>query len=126
MLLARRLPLHRAAPFVSRGYGPRASVRAMATAADTFHLSYSYVEGILDKRGPYRQDHLALIKQNTENKKILVVGLTSSPPDGAVFIWQNTSQQEVEEFAKNDPYVINGLVSNWEVKPFTIAAKSFQ
>ncbi len=26
----------------------------------------------------------------------------------------------VEEFARNDPYVLNGLVTRWEVRPWAV------
>ena len=41
-------------------------------------------------------------------------------------IWANDLIREIidnltnEEFAKNDPYVVNGLVTEWNVRPWTV------
>jgi uncharacterized protein len=36
--------------------------------------------------------------------------------DGAVLIFRGDSAELVEQFAKNDPYVLNGLVKQWRVR----------
>jgi hypothetical protein len=46
--------------------------------------------------------------------QLVVAGAVGSPPEGAVFIFRNILASDVEEqFVKNDPYVINGLVTSW-------------
>ena len=48
-----------------------------------------------------------------EEGKLLAGGPYVDPTDGAVFVFKDVPVDEVEEFVKTDPYVINGLVPNW-------------
>lgn len=40
----------------------------------------------------------------------------TEPIDGAVLLFQGGSAAAAEEFAKADPYVLNGLVTRWHVR----------
>jgi uncharacterized protein YciI len=42
-------------------------------------LQYSFVEGMLEKRGPYRQEHLDLLTDLTEKKQCLIGGAFAEP-----------------------------------------------
>lgn len=83
-------------------------------------LEYSYTKDILEKRGPFREAHLAGAKKKLEAGKLVMGGAVGDPVSGAVFIFKNISLQEIEEFVQNDPYVANGLVTNWSTKPYTV------
>ncbi|KAK9787736.1 hypothetical protein WJX73_003128 [Symbiochloris irregularis] len=86
-----------------------------------WHLVYTYCDGVLEKRVQYRADHLSKARKAVNGGKLQFGGLTSSkegPPDGAVFVFGNSSREEVESFAKADPYVEHGIVTDWQVKPF--------
>uniref|UniRef100_A0A7S0WYM2 YCII-related domain-containing protein n=1 Tax=Chlamydomonas leiostraca TaxID=1034604 RepID=A0A7S0WYM2_9CHLO len=102
------------------------SVRCMASAAQapTYHiLSYSYVKDILEKRGPYREAHLAAAQAKADQGLMVMAGAVGSPPEGATFIFRNQSQQDIEAFVQADPYVKNGLVTSWKVSPYTVVVK---
>jgi uncharacterized protein YciI len=43
----------------------------------------------------------------------------SDPLDGAVIFFQGDSPEVAARFASEDPYVQNGLVTNWQVRPWT-------
>ena len=42
------------------------------------------------------------------------------PPDGALLVFSADDAQPVEDFARNDPYVLNGLVKQWRVREWTV------
>jgi hypothetical protein len=51
----------------------------LATAVQLYMLQYSFVEGMLEKRGPYRQEHLDLLTDLTEKKQCLIGGAFAEP-----------------------------------------------
>jgi len=85
-----------------------------------FVLLYDYVPDVLEKRTPYRPDHLALAKEAHEAGKLVFAGAFDPPTDGALFIFKAVSAAEVEDFVRRDPYVKNGVVTGWRVKPWTV------
>jgi uncharacterized protein len=87
-----------------------------------FVLFYEVVDDMVTKRAPFRDEHLRLIREAHGRGEILMGGAVGDPPDGAVLIFRGESPSIAESFAKRDPYVKNGLVTNWTVKPWTVVA----
>ena len=88
-------------------------------------LNYQYCEGYLEKRTPYRQDHFAHASKYIEAGQLLVAGAYANPADGATLIFKNVESAAVlDEFAKNDPYTQNDIVTGWTVREWTIAVGS--
>lgn len=83
-------------------------------------LFYKAVENYTEKRVPFREEHLKLIEDCHANGSLLMAGALGEPADGGAFIFKSDSPKAAEEFAKNDPYVKNGLISNWNVQPWTV------
>eukprot|EP00890_Picochlorum_soloecismus_P003356 jgi/Picsp_1/4020/NSC_01532-R1_ycii-related protein len=102
------------------------SMRTMAAASEPdYHvLQYTYVPDILEKRGPYRAEHLEGAKKMADAKKLVMAGALADPVDGALFIFRDLSKEDIEEFAKKDPYVINGLVTKHVVRKYMVVAQS--
>jgi len=46
-------------------------------------------------------------------------GAFADPVDGAVLVFKGDSPAVAEKFAAADPYVRNGLVTKWRVRPWT-------
>jgi uncharacterized protein YciI len=87
--------------------------------ADPRHiLLYDYVEDILERRGPYREAHLAGIRAGKDDGRILMAGPLGDPPTGAAIVF--VDRDAAEAFAKADPYVANGLVTDWRVELWTL------
>jgi uncharacterized protein YciI len=82
-------------------------------------LFYDYIEGIADKRGPHRAAHFAHLNKSYNAGEIVLAGALADPIDGAVIIFRTSSPDAAERFAQNDPYVQNGLVTNWRVRKWT-------
>jgi uncharacterized protein YciI len=83
-------------------------------------LFYKTVENYVEKRAPYRNEHLALAQQAYESGDMVMAGALAEPADGAVLVFKGESPAVAEQFALNDPYVKNGLIKEWSVRPWTV------
>ena len=84
-----------------------------------FALFYDTVDNFVERRQPYRQEHLALLEQAHRDGRLLLAGALK-PADAALLIFKTDSAAEVEAFARNDPYVARGLVKDWRVREWTV------
>jgi len=48
-----------------------------------------------------------------------MAGAFANPVDGAALVFRAEGPSVVEDFARKDPYVTNGLVTNWRVREWT-------
>lgn len=83
-------------------------------------LLYDYVEDVSERRGPYREGHLARIASERERGRIVMAGALGEPPCGAAFVIKGLGPEEIEEFVRGDPYVEAGLVTSWRIKPWKL------
>ena len=83
-------------------------------------LFYKTTDNYIEKRAPYRAEHLALAKKAYEEGTMVMAGALAEPADGAVLVFKGDGPQVAEEFARNDPYVKNGLIREWKVRPWTV------
>lgn len=83
-------------------------------------LFYKTVENYIEKRKPYREEHLRLVSEAYKENAIVMAGALAEPADGAVLIFKGDNASKAEDFAKNDPYVKNGLISEWYVRPWNV------
>ena len=84
-----------------------------------FLLFYDAVEDYVERRVPFREEHLKLAREAHERAEIVLAGALADPVDGAVFLFRGESPKAAEAFAKADPYVRNGLVKAWRVRKWT-------
>ncbi|KAG1676261.1 hypothetical protein FOA52_006479 [Chlamydomonas sp. UWO 241] len=106
------------------------SVRCMANvpaAPPKFHiLQYTYVADIMEKRGPFRAEHIGGLQKATESGRVHMGGAfgpEGAPPEGGMLIFKpDVPVPEIEAFVAADPYVKNGLVTAWTIKPFMVVA----
>ncbi len=88
-------------------------------------LVYDLAPDYLARRGEFRAQHLALAWAAHDRGDLLLAGAVGSPSDRddpvdtALLMFQGDSPAAAEAFAKWDPYVTNGLVSRWRVRPWT-------
>jgi uncharacterized protein len=82
-------------------------------------LFYDVSADYLERRGLFRADHLALAWQAAERGELLLGGALADPVDASVLLFQADSPDVVEQFVKADPYVKNGLVTRWRIRPWT-------
>jgi uncharacterized protein YciI len=84
-----------------------------------YALFYETVPDYVRKREPYRAEHLALATK-AHHDGFLVMGGAFDPPEGALLVFRAGSAAEVEAFVKADPYVRNGLVPTWRIRPWNV------
>lgn len=85
-----------------------------------YALIYDVVDDYITRRSEFRTEHLRLAKEAKERKELLLAGAFSDPADQALLIFHSSDASVAENFAKNDPYVLNGLVKKWRVRPWTV------
>jgi uncharacterized protein len=81
-------------------------------------LIYDTAANYLQRRAEFRSAHLALAWQAVERGELLLGGATGDPADSALLLFRCDSADIPAAFAKADPYVVNGLVKSWQVKPW--------
>ncbi len=85
-----------------------------------FALMYELVDDYLSRRGAFRDEHLKMANELNARGEIVLAGAFADPPDKALLVFRANDRSVAENFARNDPYVINGLVKRWEVRAWTV------
>ena len=85
-----------------------------------FALIYELVDDYLERRGEFREEHLRLARESQARGEMLLGGAFAEPADRALIIFRGENRSVAEAFVKRDPYVTNGLVKRWEVRPWTV------
>lgn len=89
-----------------------------------FLLMYDLADDYLARRGEFREAHLGMAWAAHEKGDLVLGGAFTDPADTALLLFKAEAKGTVEQFAKNDPYVINGLVKNWRVREWNTVAGS--
>ena len=84
-----------------------------------FALQYEVVDGFPEKRTPFRPAHLKEVREAHARGELIMAGALGDPA-GALLIFRAGDKSVAEYFATNDPYVKEGLVKNWKVRPWTV------
>jgi uncharacterized protein YciI len=98
----------------------------VGTAVDGFvyfALFYDVIDGFVDRRLPFREEHLRLVRDAHARGEIVIAGALGDPPEGALLVFRASSSVVAEEFARQDPYVRQGLVAGWKVKPWAVVVE---
>ena len=84
-----------------------------------FALTYDVVDDFVNQRTPFRPAHLEEVRESYARGELIMAGALAEPA-GALLIFRAADKTTAEQFAKNDPYVKEGLVKNWKVRPWTV------
>jgi uncharacterized protein len=104
-----------------RGYAPtQLPARIQEVDRMYYLLLYDVVADYVERRGAFRDAHLALARAAHARGDLLLAGALSDPVDGAVLLFQGEHPAVAEHFAEHDPYVRHGLVTRWRVRPWTV------
>lgn len=99
----------------------RAAERHPPESAMTHYLLfYTTVANYVERRAPFREAHLALAEAARARGELLLAGAFAEPADGALLVFRGNSPRVAEAFVENDPYVQNGLIAEWRVRPWTV------
>jgi uncharacterized protein YciI len=85
-----------------------------------YALLYDTVADHAERRKPFRAEHLALAGEAHRAGRLVMAGAFAAPVDGALLEFHGDSAAVAEEFARQDPYVRNGLVTSWRVREWNV------
>jgi uncharacterized protein YciI len=85
-----------------------------------YALFYDVVDEFVARRAAFRAEHLRLAQESHQRGELLLAGALTEPADRALLIFRVPERSVVEDFARNDPYVIQGLVTRWEVRSWAV------
>jgi len=82
-------------------------------------LMYDAADNYATARAPYRKEHLVRALAAHQRGELVLGGAFANPADGAMLVFQGDSPKAAEDFAKADPYVLNGVIKSWRVREWT-------
>ncbi|QGB60807.1 YciI family protein [Bordetella parapertussis] len=82
-------------------------------------LFYDVIPDYPARRAQYRAEHLALARAAAQRGELVLAGALADPIDGAVLLFTGDTPAAAEAFAAANPYVREGLVTHWRVRPWT-------
>jgi uncharacterized protein len=85
-----------------------------------FALIFEVIDDFVAHRASFRDEHLRLAAESHARGEIVLAGALANPADAALIIFRCANLTTAEEFARRDPYVANGLVKKWTVRPWTV------
>ncbi|MEM9276641.1 MAG: YciI family protein [Cyanobacteria bacterium P01_F01_bin.143] len=75
----------------------------------------SYCENALEKRTPYRQNHLDGLASQKQKGILITLGPTKD--NSKVFgIYEAATEKEIQDLVESDPYWKNGIWTEYEIK----------
>lgn len=87
-----------------------------------FLLFYDVCDDYAARRALFRDAHLKHAWAAQERGDLLLAGALANPVDGAVLLFQGDTDEVASRFAQRDPYVLNGLVTQWRVREWLTVA----
>ncbi|SDN03673.1 hypothetical protein SAMN05660642_03879 [Geodermatophilus siccatus] len=91
----------------------------MQPASQYSVLEYTLADDYLERREALRAEHLALLRAAHERGELLMAGALPDPYDRALLVW-TAPREAVERFVESDPYVVQGLVTGWTIRPWAV------
>jgi uncharacterized protein YciI len=83
-------------------------------------LEYDLADGYLERRAALRPEHLSLAVAAHDRGELVLAGAVQEPLDRAVLVFRGDDAGAAERFAAADPYVRDGLVTAWRVRPWAV------
>ncbi|SRR5713226_267302 len=91
-----------------------------------YALFYEVIDDYVARRAQFRQEHLRLAAEARKRGELVFAGALAEPSDRALLVFHVDNKTKVEDFARKDPYVVNGLVKKWEVRPWNVVVGNEQ
>ena len=83
-----------------------------------FLLFYEIASDYLERRPQFRGAHLKHAEAAVARGELVLGGALADPIDSAVLLFSGEDKTVAVRFAEADPYVANGLVTSWRVRPW--------
>jgi uncharacterized protein len=87
-------------------------------------LFYHVVNDYVARRAPFREEHLRLAAAARDRGELVLGGALADPVDQAILVFRVHDPALIEAFVKADPYVRNGLVTDWDIRPWTVVIEA--
>ncbi len=82
-------------------------------------LFYEKVSDYAEREAPMRDAHRTHVQAAVRRGELMLGGPLLDPVDGSnILLFQADSASVAETFAKADPYVRQGIVCRWHVRPW--------
>ena len=91
-----------------------------------YALLYDLVDDMVNRRVPFREEHLRLARESRERGELVLAGALAEPVDRALLVFHVDDKSKVEAFARKDPYVVNGLAKKWQIRPWNVVVGNEQ
>jgi hypothetical protein len=85
-----------------------------------YALFYYVVDDFVARRAPFREEHFRHLREAHRCGELLLAGAFADPVDRALLVFRAPDCSVAEDFARNDPYVTQGLVTRWEVRSWAV------
>jgi uncharacterized protein YciI len=85
-----------------------------------FILLYEVGDNFINRRAPYRPEHLKMLEDAHRRGELVMAGAFSDPVDGAALVFRGEDAAVAKRFAETDPYVTKGLVTDWRVRGWNV------
>jgi uncharacterized protein len=85
-------------------------------------LLYDVAPDYAARRASFRDAHLTKAWASSARGELLLGGALVDPLDGAVLLFRGDTPEVAAAFAREDPYVVNGLVTRWRVREWATVA----
>jgi uncharacterized protein YciI len=85
-----------------------------------YALFYEVVDDYVARRAEFREQHLHAARESLQRGELVFGGALAEPVDHALLVFHVADKNKVEEFARKDPYVVNGLIKKWEVRQWNV------
>ena len=105
---------------IARQRCSRTPVRKNSVVQPTeyFILLYDVVADYLERRQPFRPEHLDLATRAKDAGDLIAAGAFGEPVDGAALVF--TRRNAAEQFAETDPYVRESIVTRWRIRKWNV------
>ncbi len=81
-------------------------------------LIYETAPDYMTRRGEFRGAHLEWAQRAVERGELVLGGAVGEPVESALLLFKCAGPGVPEAFAQTDPYVLNGVVLRWKVRPW--------
>jgi uncharacterized protein len=86
-------------------------------------LFYTITDDYITRRPAFRKAHLEYALKAVAHDALILGGAFANPPDGAVLLFRVDSPAVAGNFAKDDPYVNNGVAKSWRAREWTTVVR---
>ncbi|MBU1314811.1 MAG: YciI family protein [Alphaproteobacteria bacterium] len=86
-----------------------------------FILFYELAADYAERRDLFRDTHLRHTWAASDRGELVLAGSLTNPRDSNMLLFQGEEPDAAEAFAREDPYVLNGIVTSWCVREWLTA-----